>query len=60
MAGSNHSSRIYTRLADVLESLQGTQIRTNIEAGGRGRKACLVAVRGGAAICAQRHEARRG
>jgi plasmid replication initiation protein len=32
----NHSMRSYQALAAALERLQGTQIRTNIEAGGRG------------------------
>ncbi len=36
VTGSNHSARGYSRLADALERLQGTQIRTNIEAGGEG------------------------
>ncbi|MFC0205338.1 replication initiator protein A [Novosphingobium soli] len=36
VTGANHSARSYTRLADALERLQGTQIRTNIEAGGEG------------------------
>ncbi|HEX7819917.1 replication initiator protein A [Sphingobium sp. AN558] len=36
VTGSNHSSRSYERLADALERLQGTQIKTNIEAGGEG------------------------
>jgi hypothetical protein len=36
VTGSNHSARSYTRLADALERLQGTQIKTNIEAGGEG------------------------
>lgn len=36
VTGSNHSSRSYDRLADALERLQGTQIKTNIEAGGEG------------------------
>ena len=36
VTGSNHSARSYVRLADALERLQGTQIRTNIEAGGEG------------------------
>lgn len=38
VTGSNHSSRSYSRLADALERLQGTQIRTNIEAGGEGEE----------------------
>jgi len=36
VTGANHSARSYARLADALERLQGTQIRTNIEAGGEG------------------------
>jgi plasmid replication initiation protein len=38
VTGANHSARSYTRLADALERLQGTQIRTNIEAGGEGEE----------------------
>lgn len=38
VTGSNHSARSYSRLADALERLQGTQIRTNIEAGGEGEE----------------------
>lgn len=38
VTGSNHSARTYTRLADALERLQGTQIKTNIEAGGEGEE----------------------
>lgn len=38
VTGSNHSARSYGRLADALERLQGTQIRTNIEAGGEGEE----------------------
>lgn len=38
VTGSNHSARSYTRLADALERLQGTQIRTDIEAGGEGEE----------------------
>lgn len=38
VTGSNHSARSYARLADALERLQGTQIRTNIEAGGEGEE----------------------
>lgn len=37
VTGSNHSARSYSRLADALERLQGTQIKTNIEAGGEGQ-----------------------
>jgi plasmid replication initiation protein len=33
----NSSARSYTRLSDALERLQGTQIKTNIEAGGEGQ-----------------------
>ena len=36
VTGANHSARSYARLSDALERLQGTQIRTNIEAGGEG------------------------
>lgn len=36
VTGVNSSSRSYTRLSDALERLQGTQIKTNIEAGGEG------------------------
>ena len=36
VTGSNHSARSYSRLADAFERLQGTQIKTNIEAGGEG------------------------
>lgn len=32
----NSSARSYSRLSDALERLQGTQIKTNIEAGGEG------------------------
>jgi len=38
VTGANHSARTYARLADALERLQGTQIRTNIEAGGEGEE----------------------
>ncbi len=38
VTGANHSARSYTRLSDALERLQGTQIRTNIEAGGEGEE----------------------
>lgn len=38
VTGANHSARSYGRLADALERLQGTQIRTNIEAGGEGEE----------------------
>jgi plasmid replication initiation protein len=41
VAGANHSGRSYSRLADALERLQGTQIRTNIEAGGEGEEGFL-------------------
>ncbi len=37
VTGVNGSSRSYTRLSDALERLQGTQIKTNIEAGGEGQ-----------------------
>lgn len=36
--GSNHSARSYQRLSEALERLQGTQIKTNIEAGGEGEE----------------------
>ena len=36
VTGANRSARSYTRLTAALERLQGTQIRTNIEAGGEG------------------------
>lgn len=36
VTGSNHSARSYGRLSEALERLQGTQIKTNIEAGGGG------------------------
>jgi len=36
VTGVNSSSRSYMRLSDALERLQGTQIKTNIEAGGEG------------------------
>ncbi|WP_022684323.1 replication initiator protein A [Sphingobium bisphenolivorans] len=38
VTGANHSARSYSRLADALERLQGTQIKTNIEAGGEGEE----------------------
>lgn len=38
VTGSNHSARSYARLSEALERLQGTQIRTNIEAGGEGEE----------------------
>ncbi|MEG3166295.1 replication initiator protein A [Sphingomonas sp. PB2P19] len=38
VTGSNHSARSYGRLSEALERLQGTQIRTNIEAGGEGEE----------------------
>ena len=38
VTGSNHSARSYRRLSEALERLQGTQIRTNIEAGGEGEE----------------------
>ena len=37
VTGSNHSARSYGRLSEALERLQGTQIKTNIEAGGEGQ-----------------------
>ena len=36
VTGVNGSARSYARLSDALERLQGTQIKTNIEAGGEG------------------------
>lgn len=36
VVGANRSARTYARVAGALERLQGTQIRTNIEAGGMG------------------------
>ncbi len=36
VTGVSSSARSYTRLSDALERLQGTQIKTNIEAGGEG------------------------
>lgn len=36
VTGVNASSRSYTRLSDALERLQGTQIKTDIQAGGEG------------------------
>lgn len=38
VTGTNQSARSYTRLAASLQRLQGTQIRTNIEAGGEGEE----------------------
>lgn len=38
VTGSNHSARSYNRLSEALERLQGTQIKTNIEAGGEGEE----------------------
>jgi plasmid replication initiation protein len=38
VTGANHSARSYSRLSDALERLQGTQIKTNIEAGGEGEE----------------------
>ena len=38
VTGSNHSARSYGRLSVALERLQGTQIKTNIEAGGEGEE----------------------
>jgi plasmid replication initiation protein len=38
VTGSNHSARSYARLSEALERLQGTQIKTNIEAGGEGEE----------------------
>lgn len=36
VVGANRSARSYERLSKALERLQGTQIKTNIEAGGEG------------------------
>lgn len=36
VTGSNRSARSYDRISHALERLQGTQVRTNIEAGGEG------------------------
>lgn len=36
VTGVNTSARSYSRLFDALERLQGTQVKTNIEAGGEG------------------------
>ena len=36
VTGSNRSARSYERISQALERLQGTQVRTNIEAGGEG------------------------
>lgn len=38
VTGASPSARAYDRLRDALERLQGTQIRTNIEAGGEGEE----------------------
>lgn len=38
VTGANHSARSYQRLSEALERLQGTQIKTNIEAGGEGEE----------------------
>jgi len=38
VTGANQSARSYQRLSEALERLQGTQIRTNIEAGGEGEE----------------------
>ena len=38
VTGNNPSARSYTRLSQALERLQGTQIKTNIEAGGEGEE----------------------
>ena len=38
VTGSNHSARSYARLSEALERLQGTQVKTNIEAGGEGEE----------------------
>ncbi|WP_410482656.1 replication initiator protein A [Sphingosinithalassobacter sp. CS137] len=38
VTGSNQSARSYARLSEALGRLQGTQIKTNIEAGGEGEE----------------------
>ena len=38
VTGANHFARSYARLSEALERLQGTQIKTNIEAGGEGEE----------------------
>jgi len=38
VTGSNRSARSYDRISQALERLQGTQVRTNIEAGGEGEE----------------------
>lgn len=38
VTGANQSARSYGRLSEALERLQGTQIKTNIEAGGEGEE----------------------
>ncbi len=38
VTGANHSARSYQRLSEALERLQGTQIETNIAAGGEGEE----------------------
>nr|WP_273335249.1 replication initiator protein A [Sphingomonas ginsenosidimutans] len=38
VTGANHSARSYARLSEALERLQGTRIKTNIEAGGDGEE----------------------
>lgn len=38
VTGSNQSARSYSRLSEALQRLQGTQIKTNIEAGGEGEE----------------------
>lgn len=38
VTGNNQSARSYSRLSDSLKRLQGTQIKTNIEAGGEGEE----------------------
>jgi plasmid replication initiation protein len=38
VTGNNPSARSYTRLSQALERLQGTQIKTDIEAGGEGEE----------------------
>lgn len=38
VTAGNHSARSYARLSEALERLQGTQVKTNIEAGGEGEE----------------------
>ncbi|BCI72878.1 hypothetical protein SPKIRA_37080 (plasmid) [Sphingomonas paucimobilis] len=55
VTSSNHSARSYQRLSEALERLQGTQIKTNIEAGGEGEEGFFSAVRGAAALFQDAH-----